>query len=128
MTDLHALIIDDDLTSLQVLVRLFQNEGISSTTLNDSTRLEDTLATVSAIDIVFLDLEMPKPDGYDILTQLRDDYGVKAPIIAYSAYTNEMADARQAGFDGFISKPIKKGRFLNQLDRILNGQAVWETD
>jgi DNA-binding NarL/FixJ family response regulator len=34
--------------------------------------------------------------------------------------------AREKGFDGFISKPLKMSEFPRQVERILNGEAVWD--
>lgn len=128
MNNIHVLIIDDDQTSLNVLARLFDSEGITSTTLQDATLLAESLDSIDKVDLVFLDLEMPKLNGYEILQSLRDDFQMDTPVIAYSAYTNEIVEARESGFSGFISKPIKKERFLDQLERILDGKQVWEAD
>jgi two-component system, cell cycle response regulator DivK len=37
-----------------------------------------------------------------------------------------MQKAREAGFDGFLSKPIDVDRFPEQIGRILAGEAIWE--
>ncbi|MBA3532292.1 MAG: response regulator, partial [Ardenticatenales bacterium] len=38
----------------------------------------------------------------------------------------DVAKARQAGFNGFIGKPLSSKRFPEQIRRILRGEAVWE--
>jgi len=37
-----------------------------------------------------------------------------------------MKRAQQAGFDGFLGKPLDPDRFPNQIRRILSGEQVWE--
>jgi two-component system cell cycle response regulator DivK len=37
-----------------------------------------------------------------------------------------MDRARAAGFDGFLGKPLDPDRFPDQIQKILNGQPVWE--
>ena len=66
--------------------------------------------------------------GYQILDHLRADVRLKlVPIIAYTVHTNEIKVAYERGFDGFLGKPLDSDRFPDQLTRILNGEAVWET-
>jgi two-component system cell cycle response regulator DivK len=38
-----------------------------------------------------------------------------------------MAKAQDAGFDGFLGKPLNRKRFPDQVRRIINGESVWET-
>jgi two-component system cell cycle response regulator DivK len=82
---------------------------------------------LDAIDVVFLDLEMPNYDGFNLLTDLKADARLShVQIIAYTVHTSEIDEARQAGFDGFLGKPLDIKRFPDQLERILNRQPVWE--
>jgi two-component system cell cycle response regulator DivK len=39
-----------------------------------------------------------------------------------------MQRAKEAGFDGFIGKPLDPDRFPNQIRRVLQGEAVWEVE
>ncbi len=126
MTILHALIIDDDAYSLHVMERLLDQEDISYTAVADPTRLEDLLQTLDAVDIVFLDLEMPKLDGYEVLGILKKHLDAKVPIVACTVHTAEINNTRRQGFFSFVAKPLDLDRFSDQLHRILNGIPVWE--
>ena len=125
MSQQHALVIDDNAQNRKVLVQLLSKQGISSTEVPDSRKLSNDLAAIGAVDVVFLDLEMPGLDGYDVKNMLREQLG-NTPIIAYTVHVSEMNVVRQSGFDGFIGKPVDNSRFPDQLARILNGQAVWD--
>jgi CheY-like chemotaxis protein len=127
MAILHALIIDDDAYSIHVMERLLDQEDISYTAVADPTTLEDVLATLDAVDIVFLDLEMPKLDGYEVLAILKNHLGTNVPIVACTVHTAEINNTRRQGFSSFVAKPLDLDRFSDQLHRILSGIPVWES-
>jgi CheY-like chemotaxis protein len=126
MANLHALIIDDDVYSIYVMERLLDQENISYTPVADPTRLEEILKTLDAVDIVFLDLEMPKLDGYEVLALLKKHIEAKVPIVACTVHTAEINNTRRQGFFSFVAKPLDLDRFSDQLHRILSGVPVWE--
>jgi two-component system cell cycle response regulator DivK len=121
----HALVIDDNAQNRKVLVQLLSKQGINSTEVADPRKMTGDLSTLGSIDVVFLDLEMPGLNGYDVKNLLRAQLG-STPIIAYTVHVSEMNVVRKSGFDGFIGKPIDHTRFPDQLARILKGQPVWE--
>jgi two-component system, cell cycle response regulator DivK len=124
----HALVIDDNEVGIQVLAQLLEVSGVTFTALQDPRRVVDVIDAAQQFDVVFLDLEMPRIDGYGVLQFLKVDIGLNAPVIAYTVNLNEMAQAQEVGFDGFLGKPLRKDRFPGQLRRILNGKPVWEAD
>lgn len=126
MANLHALIIDDDAYSIYVMERLLDQENISYTAVADPTRLAEILQTLDAVDIVFLDLEMPKLDGYEVLAFLKKHIEGKVPIVACTVHTAEINNTRRQGFFSFVAKPLDLDRFSDQLHRILSGVPVWE--
>ncbi len=126
MENIHALIVDDNFTGLEVLRELLDTIGVRSTTVQQPSKLGQTLAELDRIDVVFLDLEMPHIDGYEMLQELRNHWGISAPIIAYTVHISEIDTARKLGFDGFLGKPVDIDRFPNQFERIMNGGSVWE--
>lgn len=125
MGEIHVLIIDDSTTGLDVLKELLHSIGVSATTVQQPAKVDETIAGLDRIDVVFLDLEMPQIDGYGMLQKLRD-WGITAPIIAYTVHTNEMDTAKKLGFDGFLGKPVDIDHFPEQFERIVNGGTVWE--
>jgi two-component system cell cycle response regulator DivK len=121
----HALIIDDTPANISIMTRLLSDAQFTFTTVADATALSEALDHMSAVDIVFTDLNLDGMTGYDVLAILRQ-HDLRAPIVACSVYTDEIVRAREMGFDSFIGYPLKMGQFIQQVKRILNGEAVWE--
>jgi two-component system cell cycle response regulator DivK len=122
----HALIIDDTPDNVQVLRMLLEREGLTTSAALKSYDVPDALDQLEQVDVIFLDLEMHNGDYYSLLNDLKANprlYGV--PVIAYTVHISEIDNARKAGFDGFIAKPIKMTDFPAHLRRILDGQPVW---
>jgi two-component system, cell cycle response regulator DivK len=126
MDNKHALIIDDDAYNVYVMQRFLDKEGISYTTITETSTLEDTLKDLTHIDIVLLDLEMPKRDGYEIIEVLKERLPSGVPIVACTVHTAEINRTRKLGFSSFIAKPLDMDRFSEQVRRILNGEPIWE--
>lgn len=123
----HALIIEDEQTSIEVLRNLLWQLAVSATVIESTPTIMDDLRGVERPDVVFLDLEMPTPNGYQVLSELRADRKFEGvPIIAYTTHISHMNDARRAGFDGFLGKPVNRMLFPDNLMRILNGESIWE--
>lgn len=123
----QALIIDDNQSNVNVLGMLLQNEGLTYTEVLQPTDIDNAVASGGPFSVVFLDLEFPTNNGFTIIERLRRmDVLAGIPIVAYSVHISEIEVARQAGFDGFLGKPLDADRFADQLQRILGGEQVWE--
>lgn len=124
--DIHALVIDDSSSDQVVLSRFLSLENARITQIFDPSQLDDTLQDLDEVDIVFVDLEMPTLDGYQVLQILTEYFGNAIPIVACTVHTSEVHTARDQGFHSFIAKPLNADRFSTYLHRILNGDSVWE--
>jgi two-component system, cell cycle response regulator DivK len=122
----HVLIVDDNSTSVEVLVGLLDQLCITYTVVYHSHQVGEVIPQLQRLDAIFLDLEMPGRDGYSVLQMLQaDPYLSEVPTVAYSAHTSQMAQARQAGFHGFLGKPLRGSDFPTHIDRIFSRQPVW---
>lgn len=123
----HALIIDDDLGNLGVLQQLLTLEHISYTSIQDSSQVEKILPRLPKIDIVFLDLEMPDVNGYEMLVLLKQHPALAGvPVVACTVHAGEVHRAREWGFHSFICKPLDADRFPTQIKDILSNAPIWE--
>ncbi len=126
MGNTKALVIDDTYEDCVVLTEMLADESVTSVFVQDPRDLETTLDKLDRVDVVFLDLEMPGLNGYEVLDNLKSIHNLAVPIVAYTVHLSESATANQMGFDCFIGKPLDVTRFPDQLRRILAGQRVWE--
>lgn len=122
-----ALLIDDDRNTLTVLQFELLKLGYIVTAVNHPARVNETLERMDQIDVVFLDLEMPVSSGFEVLKQLRE-MDIDAPIIAHTVHIDYLNEMRREGFDGMIAKPLNFDILPETLDRIINGESVWQTN
>ncbi len=81
-------------------------------------------------ELILLDIQIPGEDGYMVLKRIRlEPRLAQTRVVALTANVmpQDIEKARLAGFDGFIGKPISFHRFPAQIDRILQGESVWES-
>jgi CheY-like chemotaxis protein len=126
MNKRHALIIDDNPNNLGILAELLTMEGVDATQVQHTKQLNAVLQDVSALDVIFLDLEMPDTNGYQLLERIKSDARFRdVPVAAYTVHVSEVNVARKKGFHSFLGKPLDADRFPDQLARILRGEHVW---
>ena len=126
MKQVHALVVDDDVKNLGVLSRLLARQGVVCTEASSSSQLAAVLMNLTKVDLVFLDLELPGINGYQIMDQLKTDARFEGvPFVAYTAHVNEINAAHKKGFHSFLGKPVDAAKFPEQLGHILNGEPVW---
>jgi two-component system, cell cycle response regulator DivK len=130
-TKYSALAVEDDTGGMAIIGVMMRYLGMKSY-MNTSGEgvIELARAMKPSPDIIFLDINLPKTSGYDVLRKIRTDEKLKKVLVV--AVTAQDADTEipkcmEAGFDGFIGKPISRSRFPRQLRRILSGEPVWET-
>ena len=108
-----VLVVDDDVDAREMFALLLEMAGHTVRTANDG---EEALVVAEAFgpDVIFLDIEMPKGNGYIACQKLRKSPTLRnARIYAVSAVTGAAHERRcaEAGFDGQISKPADPGCF-----------------
>ncbi|MEL6408717.1 MAG: response regulator [Chloroflexota bacterium] len=121
-----ALLLDDDRNTLVVLQSQLVLMGWIVTAINHPSRLEETLERLDQIDIIFLDLEMPVANGFQVLKQLRE-MDIDAPVVAHTVHVDHLNKIRREGFDAMVAKPLNLEALPNTLERIIAGEAVWQT-
>jgi two-component system cell cycle response regulator DivK len=129
-TSAHVLVIEDNIYNYTLIARLLKFLGVKSVDWSRTGRqVQDPGSALPQVDLVLLDIHLPYEDGYTTLERLRSDARYKgARVVAVTAEATEdnMRRARQAGFDGFIAKPINPDHFPEQVGQVLNGEQVWD--
>ena len=112
-----ALVVDDSITVRRVTQRLLERNGMRVLTARDGmdaiTLLQDHVP-----DIILLDIEMPRMDGYEVAAHVRNDPRLKdVPIIMITSRSGEKHRARaiEIGVDDYLSKPYQEAQLLDAI-------------
>lgn len=131
LRDVCVLIVEDNVRNYALLARLLSFMGVRQTEWKRSGWhvLEFAHDTMPRVDLILLDIHLPEEDGYEVLSRLRqDEHFHDTRIVAVTADISSvnLARAQTAGFDGFLAKPINVDLFPDQIQRILEGESVWD--
>ena len=121
----RLLLAEDMEINREILMTLLEDTGIS---IDCAENGEEALAMVAssggAYDIVFMDVQMPKMDGYEATRAIRalpNLRGSRLPIIAMTAnvFKSDIEESVAAGMDEHLRKPIDFDRVLSVLRKYL---------
>ena len=130
LEDVYVLVVEDNVPNFVLVARLLAFMGIQHCEWKTTGwGVVDFANTMPRVDLILMDLRLPHEDGYDALRQLRADPKLKQTkvvVVTAQASSVEMDKSRKAGFDGFLSKPLDPDKFPEQIQRILQGESVWE--
>jgi two-component system sensor histidine kinase/response regulator len=117
----RILLAEDNPINQKVAVHMLERNGHSVVTASDGRKARD-LALCGGFDLVFMDVQMPKLNGYQATSQIRRGEkrsGRHVPIVAMTA--NAMKGDREkclmAGMDDYLSKPLKLEELLQSIER-----------
>jgi len=122
---LSVLLIDDDADDRDIFTWVVK--GIDPTlmvqTASDGFEALDLLKQESnTFDLIFLDLNMPRMQGLEVLQRIRQMEGRReTPVIVYSTYSNphDMETARTSGASDYIVKGYELSIVRNELTQVL---------
>lgn len=128
----NVFVIEDDAENLAVISTILRREGANVHFDRWGMETLDRIKQHGSIDIILCDLMLPgDASGYDVLKLLRADTVISSvPVVAVTASDPdvEMDRVREAGFNGFISKPLNRRTFGGQIVAVLSGRQVWNED
>lgn len=115
------LIADDELINLQVLTNQLVMEGYEVVAVSNG---EDVLEQMRKrpVDLLILDIMMPKKSGYEVCRQLRESYQLTdLPIIMLTArnQTGDKVAAFEAGANDYLIKPCNKSELLARVQTLI---------
>ncbi len=117
-----VMVVDDSLTVRKITSRLLEHEGYHVLTAKDGVdaleQLKETLP-----DVMLVDIEMPRMDGFDLTRNIRHEPRTAAiPIIIISSRTAEKhrSHAEQLGVNAFLGKPYHEADLLKLVAQYLD--------
>ena len=125
------LVVDDEPEINKLVARIFEKRGYR---VNQAIDGADALASVERDrpDLIMLDLNLPKVDGWEVCRQLKSDPATRAiPIIMLTAAHANVDDAQIGlglGADEYVAKPFVKAVLLHNVERLLGREHTEETN
>ena len=115
------MVVDDSITMRKVATRLLERNGMNVVTAKDGV---DAVAQLQEVlpDAMLLDIEMPRMDGYELATHMRNDERLKSvPIIMITSRTGEKHRQRamEIGVNRYLGKPYQESELLENLSELL---------
>lgn len=130
LAEAYIVVVEDDPNALLVTMDLLRLSGAEHCYASKSADAALAYAEkLPQVDMFLVDINMPGKSGYEMLALARAHERLQqAKVVAITAgtFTEDVEQARAAGFDGFMSKPLKTAVFGSQLQRILNGESIWD--
>ena len=120
------LVVEDNERNLKLLRDVLEYAGYD---VRVARTAEDgiSLAASEPPDLVLMDLQLPGIDGMEALRRLRESpRTADIPVVAVTAQAmkQDRERALEAGFNGYIEKPISVRAFPDQVRRFLSGGEV----
>ena len=121
----RILVVDDSVTVRKVTTRLLERNGFEVFTAKDGV---DAIATLQdhIPDLMLLDIEMPRMDGFEVASIVRHDSRLKdIPIIMITSRTGDKHRNRafSIGVNEYLGKPFQEEALLSNIDKLLAGDA-----
>ncbi|HET8551959.1 MAG TPA: Hpt domain-containing protein [Gammaproteobacteria bacterium] len=117
-----VMVVDDSITVRRVTQRLLERHGMRVTTAKDGvdalTQLQDTTP-----DIMLLDIEMPRMDGYELAANIRNDARLRElPIIMITSRTGDKHRSRamEIGVNDYLGKPYQEDELLKHIQQLID--------
>ena len=123
----RILIVEDSPDNMKLFSAVLGMSGHEVTGLPDGTGLIPKIQAWKP-GLVLMDIQLPGCDGYTLLEELRECGYVDIPVIALTAHAmaGDEERAMEAGFDGYVTKPIDVRSFPDQVLKVLQGKAGTE--
>jgi len=118
---LFALVVDDSITVRRVTQRLLERNGMRVMTAKDGLDAVGVLQD-HVPDVILLDIEMPRMDGYEVASHVRNDPRLKdVPIVMITSRVGEKHRARaiELGVNDYLGKPYQEAQLLQALEPLL---------
>ena len=121
-----ALVVDDSITVRRVTERFLQRHGMRVLTAKDGL---DAISVMqdNTPDVILLDIEMPRMDGYEFASHVRnDDRVADVPIIMITSRVGDKHRARaiELGVNDYLGKPYQDSQLLEAIQRQLDERGI----
>jgi len=117
------MVVDDSITMRKVSSRVLERQNYEVLTAKDGIDALEKLAE-RVPDVMLLDIEMPRMDGYELATHMRNDARLRhIPIIMITSRSGEKHRQRafEIGVNRYLGKPYQEAELLRNVGELLSG-------
>jgi chemosensory pili system protein ChpA (sensor histidine kinase/response regulator) len=121
-----VMVVDDSITVRRVTERFLERNGMRVITAKDGLDAIDVLRDHKP-DIILLDIEMPRMDGYEFASHVRNDARISdVPIIMITSRVGDKHRARaiEIGVNDYLGKPYQDATLLDSIVRLFEERGV----
>ena len=121
---IRVLVVDDEEIAAEHARMVLDESGIRSDICLHGEEALDMLRRQSAkqepYNLVLMDRNMPEMSGLEVTKRIRSEFGPQSTIIILTAYhwDDILAEAQEAGIDGFLAKPLFASNVITEFERI----------
>ena len=124
-TPRKVLIVEDNALNMRLFSDLLEASGYATLQCVDGAKAVG-LALEATPDLIIMDIQLPEVSGLDITRWLKDDERTsEIPVLAVTAFAMRTDEelVREAGCEGYLSKPIQVRSFLKTVDDLMTNEA-----
>jgi chemosensory pili system protein ChpA (sensor histidine kinase/response regulator) len=121
-----VMVVDDSITMRKVTSRVLDNHSIEVMTAQDGIDAIEQLHD-RVPDLMLLDIEMPRMDGYELLEHIRADARLRhVPIVMITSRAGQKhrTKARKAGANAYLTKPYQEAELVEQVSEMLDIELI----
>ncbi|MEO6067874.1 MAG: response regulator [Gemmatimonadales bacterium] len=121
----NILVVEDNPDNMKLVATILRLKGHVVQQQMDGEGLLERIAAERP-DLVLMDVQLPGRDGFALLEEIRRSPTPMLRVVALTAHamSGDRDRALEAGFDGYITKPLDVARFPDQVQRALAGEMV----
>ena len=120
------MVVDDSITMRKVTSRVLENHALEVMTAQDGVDAIEKLHDCVP-DLMLLDIEMPRMDGYELLEHVRSDARLRhVPVVMITSRAGQKhrRKARSAGANAYLTKPYQEAELVEKVSEILDIELV----
>ena len=115
-----VLVVEDNELNMRLFCDLLDAFGFATLQCRDGAKAVE-LTRQHMPDLIVMDIQLPEVSGLDITRWIKDDESIRdIPVLAVTAFAMRAAEqrVREAGCEGYLSKPIQMRSFLNTVQEL----------
>ena len=117
----NILVVEDDESSAYLLGTFLRETGASISFTTDGNEAVDYVRQHPETDLVLMDIQLPVKDGFTATREIKS-FAQDVVVIAQTAYafSTDHLEAKRAGCDAYLTKPLNMSLLLDKMDGYLS--------